>query len=459
MPNNFAKISPHLIGTIALLLLTTLVFFYFQPFYLPRNFALFLGIIFAPFIIIPVDNQVSNRFLLPTLFLGLSLFFIKTNSLYYGFGVCLLLYIWESRQGRLNNLPLFLFGVLSFLVQQVLTNWSFPIRLQLSVLAGKAIGFLGYPITVTGNLIYLDGQPFSVDPACMGLKMMVTAQLLALVIFAYFERKNKFVFSFSNITFGLVAIILLTILANFIRLLALIIFKIMPDNPLHDMMGLISLMVYALLPFYFGVQFLSRRSSASRTWSSGSTLSSPYLILPKYLIRQTQIILRIRHFENVPFATIILLSSLFLYQGIQSKQPIPLFAHPYPTEKFANFKQSTTGNGMLKLENDSTLVYIKPPVSFFQGSHDPRVCWKGSGYTFQNIQVEKIDDTEIYTAILEHQEERFYTAWWYDNLENTTIEEWQWRMEGLKGPSGYFLVNVSSLNRKHLLEQVGRLLK
>ena len=138
MPNNFAKISPHLIGTISLLLLTTLVFLYFQPFYLPRNFALLLGIIFAPFIIRSVDNQVTDRFLLPTIFLGISLFFIKTNSLYYGFGVCLLLYIWESRQGRLNNLPLFLFVVLSFLVQQVLNNWSFPYSLTIECFSRKS---------------------------------------------------------------------------------------------------------------------------------------------------------------------------------------------------------------------------------------------------------------------------------------------------------------------------------
>ena len=458
MPSNFSKISPHLIGTISLLLLSTLIFFYFQPYYLPRNFALFLGILFAPFIIRSVGNQVTGRFLLPTLFFGVSLFFIKTNSLYYGFGVCLLLYIWESRQGRLNNMPLFLFGVLSFLVQQVLNNWSFPIRLQLSALAGKVIGFLGYPITVTGNLIYLDGQPFSVDPACMGLKMMVTAQLLALVIFAYFERKNKLVFSFSSIAFGLIGVIALTILANFIRLLALIIFKIMPENPLHDIIGLVSLIVYALLPFYFGVQFLVQKSRVSIISSSGSSSSTSYRILSKYLIRQISNILRISHFENVRFATIVLLSSLFLYQGVQSKQPIPLFAQPYPTEKFTNFKQSTTKNGMLKLENDSTLVYIKPPVSFFQGSHDPRVCWQGSGYTFQHIQVEKIGPTQIYTAILKHQDEQFYTAWWYDNLQHTTIEEWQWRLEGLQGQNGYFLVNVSSLDKNILINEIRKLL-
>jgi len=154
MPNSFSKISSKLIGTITLLLLTALVFFYFQPYYLPQNFSLLLGLIFAPFIIQSINNQPNGRFLLPTLLLGSSLFFIKTNSLYYGFGVCFVLYIWESRQGRLNNLPLFLFVVISFLVQQVLNNWSFPIRLQLSAWAGKVIGLLGYPITVSGNCLY-----------------------------------------------------------------------------------------------------------------------------------------------------------------------------------------------------------------------------------------------------------------------------------------------------------------
>lgn len=458
MLNSFSKISSKLIGTIALLLLTILVFLYFQPYYLPRNFALFLGLIFAPFIIRPVDKQTTDRFLLPTLLLGSSLFFIKTNSLYYGFGVFLGIYIWESRHGRLNNLPLFLFAVSSFLAQQVLNNWSFPIRLQLSALAGKAIGLLGYPITVSGNMIYMDGQPFSVDPACMGLKMMVTAQLLALVIFAYFERKDKIVFSFTKITFGLFTVISLTIFANFIRLLALIIFKIMPDNPLHDIIGLVSLVVYVLLPFYIGIRFLAEKSRASKTPSSGSSFSRSYRIFSKYLMPKNAL-KSTRHFENIRYLLILLLSGLFLYQGIQSKQPIPIFALPYPTEKFANFEQSKTKNGILKLENNHTLVYIKPPVSFFQGSHDPRICWRGSGYTFQNIQVKQVGSQQIYTAILKQENEQFYTAWWYDNLENTTIEEWQWRLEGLKGLNGYFLVNISSLDKMQLLEQVAILLK
>lgn len=459
MLNSLSKISSKLIITISCLLLTAAVFFYYQPYYLPRNFSLFLGFIFAPFIIRTVDNRPTNRFLFPALLLGLSLFFIKTNSLYYGFGVCLGLYIWESRQGKLNNLPLFLLVVVSFLVQQILNNWSFPIRLQLSAWVGEIIAMLGYPITVSGNMIYMDGQPFSVDPACMGLKMMVTAQLLALVIFAYFERKDKLVFSFSKIVFGLLSIILLTILANFIRLLALIIFKIMPENPLHDIIGLVSLAVYALVPFYFGVQFLTRRIGFNTSMTLNARKTFLHRRLSENLFPRNYSNLSIRHFESVRYLPILLLGSLFFYQGHQSKQPIPIFNQPYPTEKFANFKHSKTQNGMLKLENDSTLVYIKPPVSFFQGSHDPRVCWRGSGYTFQNIQIEKVESNSIYTAILKKDTEQFYTAWWYDNLKNTTIEEWQWRLEELQGQNGYFLINISSADKKALVQQVETLLK
>jgi len=112
----------------------------------------------------------------------------------------------------------------------------------------------------------------------------------------------------------------------------------------------------------------------------------------------------------------------------------------------------------MKLENDTNLIYIKPPVKFFQGNHDPRVCWTGSGYEFSNIQVEKIGTKEIYTAVLQHRDEQFYTAWWYDNLQTQTIEEWQWRWNGLRGQEKYYLINVSSVGREELLRHIAMLL-
>ena len=133
------------------LLVALLLFAYFQPTYLLLNFSLFLGILFAPFIFRKVNNQASFRFFIPAVVLGVLLFFLPTNSFYYFFWVAILLYLLETWKGQYNNLPLFLFLVVSYISQQILNNWSFPIRLQLSTWAGQVIGWIGYETEVVGN--------------------------------------------------------------------------------------------------------------------------------------------------------------------------------------------------------------------------------------------------------------------------------------------------------------------
>ena len=97
-------------------------------------------------------------------------------------------------------------------------------------------------------------------------------------------------------------------------------------------------------------------------------------------------------------------------------------------------------------------------MKFYQGNHDPRVCWTGSGYEFSNIQIEKLGAKEIYTAVLKYKDDQFHTAWWYDNLQSQTIEEWRWRWNEFQGQEGYYLVNVSSMEREELFCQVALLL-
>lgn len=415
------------------LLLTTLLFVYFKPYYLVPNFSLFLGIIFIPIIFRPLNIAPDFRYLIAALCFSIFLLIIKTNTLLYFLWMSILLFLIESWKGRLNNLPIFLFLIISSFSQQILNNWSFPIRLKLSELAGTVISHLGYQTEVVGNIIHLNGIPFSVDPACMGLKMMVTAQLLALVILGYFEHKKKFTFSIFSIGISLLFIMALTILANFSRLLALVIFFIYPDNPMHDIIGIISLIFYVLLPFYFLISWVS------------SVKKEPNLV-DKF------------EDKSIQLPSKIFLLSLLLFFGFRSQQAIETVIAPYPVEKIAGFEQTQTKNGMLKLENEVSLIYIKPPVKFYQGSHDPRVCWSGSGYEFTNIKVEQIGQTEVYTAILKYQGDLLYTAWWYDNLATQTIEEWQWRRELLQGKDGYYLVNVSSLDKTTLISQVQSLL-
>ena len=55
--------------------------------------------------------------------------------------------------------------------------------------------------------------------------------------------------------------------------------------------------------------------------------------------------------------------------------------------KLDGYQKEVTPKGVLKLRSEEGLIYVKPPVRFFQGSHDPRFCWQGSGYTFSQVQI------------------------------------------------------------------------
>lgn len=117
-----------------------------------------------------------------------------------------------------------------------------------------------------------------------------------------------------------------------------------------------------------------------------------------------------------------------------------------------NFQKSKTENGMWKFENEDALVYIKPAVKAFQGSHDPRICWSGSGYEFTKVKTAQIDGQKIYTAILTKGEDELHTAWWFDNGTIKTINEWQWRWTALSEKTGFRLVNVTTAEQNDLLD-------
>lgn len=53
------------------------------------------------------------------------------------------------------------------------------------------------------------------------------------------------------------------------------------------------------------------------------------------------------------------LMGLFLFHGIQAKQISPSQLPPYPLETLEGFEHSLSDNGLLKLERDTALIYIK----------------------------------------------------------------------------------------------------
>ncbi len=173
-----------------------------------------------------------------SLIAGGVLFLENGNMAFYfcaGFG---LLFLWENKIGKLNNLPFFLLIIISPVFQYIAEVWSFPIRLELSKWAGKVLSLMGQKVEVAGNMIIMDGHEFAVDAACMGLNMLSVSLLLSLVLLAQHERSKQFTFSFWEISGWMVLALALSVFSNFNRLLSLVLFRVLPENPMHDVWGL-----------------------------------------------------------------------------------------------------------------------------------------------------------------------------------------------------------------------------
>lgn len=425
-----------------LITLLSVIYFYFKPsFYLTTNLDFWLAILTAPFIIKITHNAPSWR-LLPIVILVIgTLIFLKSNALYYFAYVFAVFFIIESTKGKLNPLTFFLIFISSAFFRVITNLWSFPIRLQLSEWAGKTLQSLGIDAQVAGNVIYLNGDRFSVDPACMGLSMTITALIIALLMLAFIERQQQRYWKFGVVILLMSLTVLLSIGANFTRLLILILFRIMPENPLHDIMGLMSLAVYVLIPFYFLSRWLSVHFPKLMQSSVQTADLEQKIITPK------------PHFIVLFLPLSLALTGIqFLYESSNKFSNFDKIQVPH-------FQKNITEKGILQLSNDSLLIYIKPPSPVYRSTHDPRICWQGSGYKFSDIQQVTWSNSLIYTAQLSTAQDTLYTAWWFDNGKQQTISEWEWRWKSLGAEQGYYLINVSAEKRSILKEKTKQLLE
>lgn len=391
------------------------------------------GLLCLPLVFSLGSPAISWRYLWPTLGVLLLLCVLRSSTLYYLCCCCAVLLLWESSVGKRGPLPLFLFLALSNIAQHLSYVWSFPIRIQLSSLAAKALASVGFAVGAQGNIVVFEGQEFSVDPACMGLLLLTTTLVIGIFIMASAERQSQRRLPFAHVCLGFLLLLLLAVLANFVRLLALILFRILPESPLHDVVGLVSLTVYALLPFYFLWRWWSRRG--------------PALPLAEHA--------KLPPFPPARYALHLALVLAVLAAGLPYRQAPEAAPVDIASDSLSGYEQSWTENGVLKLTNGDALIYIKPPVRAFQGAHDPRICWQGSGYEFTRISTLQLGEHTLYQAVLEQKGRQLFTAWWYDAGPHKTIDERAWRWATLRGQGAYKLINITAAHPECLLEEVG----
>jgi exosortase N len=414
-----------------LLLAYTVLSGYFQ-----WNLTLMLGIILIPYIFIVRDrNEYSNRFLWMAIFFGVCSLLVPLKTFYFFCWVFAFLFLIESIVGKLNLPAPFLLLILSPAFSYLSSIAGMPARLMLTEIVSKFLSLAGYQAEAAGNLILLNGNEFSIDPGCMGLSMFSNSIILALFILVYFERKSGKIISFAHTAIAICIAVLLNLAANLSRILILVIFNIGPENPLHDLAGIIALLVYVVLPFFWLSSLLYEKYSYAFAAQNKS--------ISKLSLR---------------FSLNILLGFFLIFTGYNL---LGKFAQELVPEKcfIPGYSKTVLDNGVVQFENKQALIYVKPALSYYQADHSPMICWTNNGYVFKKISRQLVKDREVYLAKLVKGSDTIYASWWFDNGKTKTISQVNWRWLTIKGENDFSVINVNSDNEETLLTETGKLLE
>ncbi|SHN29283.1 exosortase N [Chitinophaga sp. CF418] len=337
--------------------------------------------------------------------------------------LCGCLFMIETFYGRMNFLPVLVLVMMTPLFEYAVNIFSFPIRLALTGWAGSAIRITGQEVSVQGNMITCNGNEFSVDPACMGLQMMVTASLCGMILMGFYQQQYKKVLDIWWVLSLLAGVILLNVASNLLRIIFLVWLNIMPGTVMHDVTGIMCLILYVIVPLLLLTQWMVRK------------YGKPLQVHRKRYVLRSAVKLFLLNMLLPAVLLIVFIVNKPREVGHQVLSHVP--AMP------GYVVQSLPGN-IISLKNDTLLVYIKHIPASYYTDHNPMICWKGSGYEFYKVEEKLVGGHTIYTALLQQEKDKLYTAWWYDNGLVSTSSQLQWRWDVLLGAHPYSLVNVTA---------------
>ncbi len=394
-----------------------------------------LGFCLLPFVILTNGKQRINYIYLVAILMMGSVAYIYAVRTFYFFALAFyILFLLELMLGRINSLVLFLLAFMSPFFNQIVIILGFPIRLQLSDWAGKLLSAAGMMIHVEGNVMLLNGTAFSVDEACMGLNMLATSLLMGVFLIAHQYHTRKLKLGFLPLTVFFSLVLLLNVVSNLLRIVMLVLFRIAPGHPLHEMMGIFCMLLYVVVPLYFLGRWMISR------------LGKPFSQEARPI--QTSIFTQV-------LITALALATVWTGWQIRHERTHTNPEHAHV--QLEGFQPVDMENGITKMFNKNILVYIKSIPEFFSGEHTPLICWKGSGYTFKSVKTIAIDGHEIYCGQLHKPGAILYTAWWYTNGNTHTIDQLTWRLEMFQGKPGFCLVNVTASTEATLRTELERI--
>lgn len=376
----------------------------------------------------------KSRFAIAALVMaGLAWLVPVNTSLYFAFALASFYWV-EVYCATVHFLGLVALLVSSPAFRSLSGVFSFPLRMQLTRMAAALFSLAGSDIKFNGNVLSLRGNEFSVDPACAGLHMFSLSLLLGICLLGALQRKTGKQLRWQMILLYLACLCLLNFLANVLRIVLLVQFAVMPDNVLHDAIGLACLLLYVCLPACFIAKAL-----VSKAAGKGATVAYPTQAAPASMLW-------------------LLLAALSVTaQRVATADTYAPFEAAY-AKKVDGFASSVQAPGIVKLQNEKALVYVKFLRGFYDTEHNPTMCWRGSGYVFKETARQSIGGTEVYTARLQKAGNVLYTAWWYGNGESATAsQEWRWNM--LRRGEAYAVINVTASTEASLATEVKRILQ
>ncbi|MBD1365062.1 exosortase N [Mucilaginibacter sp. ZT4R22] len=423
------KVQPVAIFGLAYLVLAL----WFVPGYLIWNANLVMGLLLIPYICKADKTRYSLRYLLPAvLATGLAVV-LPVNTLFFVAMLFVVLLLIENSIGRMGDSLLLLIILISPVFGHFTRLGEFPVRLWLSERVADVLSAGGIPASAAGNQIVLGNYEFSVDPACAGLNMLVTSVLIGLFVLNWYQKQSGRMLSFKWLALLCTLTVALNVVCNFFRILLLVAFKIMPGTFLHDAVGIGCLLIYVLAPLLLGIKPLL-------VWFGKAGIAKP-------VTEQKQGI-------RYPFLHIALLAAM-LFVASHLVKADTLVASTNKIQ-LAGYQKKQLDGGIMKFENKDALIYLKP-TAFYAPEHDPMICWVGSGYAFKSIRRETIGGHGLYTATLVKNTDRIYAAWWFDNGQLKTVNQFTWRWAAAKNDGQFYLVNVNASSPQKLKQKIEEL--
>jgi exosortase N len=393
------------------------------------------GLLLLPFIFVKRGDAKSIRYFWPALVCIVLSFFAPLKTLYFLSLLFAFLFLIESFIVKVNIAVSVLLILISPIFLYFSSFFGVPLRIELSILASQILSSIGYHAESLGNIIVLNGKEFSVDAGCMGLSMLGISLILGLFLIAFYERKSGKHLSILSVALLILSAVLLNLCSNLFRIIILVLFHIPPEDPLHEAVGLACFAAYIVIPELWLTKVFYKR------WGKDPSPDKENSI---------------RDSRRIGLHLILL--SLLIFTGYKLKHRSH-FMQGLLACNIQGYQKSQVNPEVLKFENSKALIYVKPVQSFYGAEHSPMICWTNNGYEFTKVNKEKILGIEVYTGILQKGEDKIYCSWWFDNGEEKTINQADWRWEVLSGGKNFCLVNVNAASEESLLKETSLLLK